>query len=229
MRKNLAELLAACGADGDNWPALPQKGSPAECASSFNRSDYVRYIAGEMDEDADERFERHCRSCPSCLEGLGQAYDLYENDMLYAMVIQRMDQLEAPGILTILLKKAGELVDTISGATGGWEYGSTAFAHRGPGDTGLAFHKTVGRLTIHLELLRKPSSLIDINVLIADPSSREPVIFEVALYKGDRCLETIGVSPGTPASITSVKVDNYELRISDDRGELASMMLKMEQ
>ena len=53
--------------------------------------------------------------------------------------------------------------------------------------------------------------------------------FEVELFKGKRCLETIKTETGNTATLSSIEVGNYKLRLSDTKGEITSLAIRMEQ
>lgn len=110
----------------------------------------------------------------------------------------------------------------------GWNTWSPQFAHRSSDNDSVSFYKKIGFITVHLEIIRKQSRLADINVTICDDSNKEPAIFEVSLFKGERCMETAGIVKNKKVSLSSIRVGSYELRISDSKGELTSISVKME-
>jgi len=165
------------------------------CSAMYSKVDYHNYIGNDMDESAAMRFEQHYRSCPDCLKGLNNEWENYENEAIYHKVSKTMGSICAPSIFTVILKKSSDFFSFFDNGLAQWTQGSAYFAHRGgDDDTSIAFHKKIGNLAVHIELVRKPSRLIDIHVVIANDAAREPVMFEVALFKGSRCIETVGAN-----------------------------------
>lgn len=110
----------------------------------------------------------------------------------------------------------------------GWNTWSPQFAHRSSDKGCVSFHKKIGFITVHLEVIRKQSRLADLNVIVCDESNKESSVFEVSLFKGERCIETAGIVKNKKVALSSIRVGSYELRISDSRGELTSISVKME-
>jgi len=110
----------------------------------------------------------------------------------------------------------------------GWYRGSTAFAHRGKEIKSISFYKKVGKLTAHLEIVRGDVGLADIHVRLTDNSGKDLSSFEVELLKGVRCMETISTSKNYAVSLSAIEIGDYIIRISDLKGEITSIPLRME-
>lgn len=116
----------------------------------------------------------------------------------------------------------------ILGCADSWIQGSPAFATRANEDNQISFHKKFGKLTVHLEIVRRDSCLADIHVKLSDNTIKAPYFFEVELMKGQRSLETIDAAKDSMISFYSVEIDDYLLRVSDMNKEIASLSLRME-
>lgn len=109
-----------------------------------------------------------------------------------------------------------------------WMPGSAAFAFRETNTSTISFHRKVGKLTIHMEIVRRDERLADINVKVTDNSETKTHAFDAELLKGDQCVETIHTTKDTTASFYAVEIADYILRISDAKNEIASIALRMQ-
>jgi hypothetical protein len=120
----------------------------------------------------------------------------------------------------------------------GWNQASLAFAHRGEETKDISFYKEAGKLTVHLQIVPRDGMLADIHLRLTDSSVRprdssgkDSSSFEVELLKGEkgeRCIETASTSRGNAASFSSIEIGDYIIRISDSKGEIISIPLRME-
>ena len=128
--------------------------------------------------------------------------------------------------LWLKLKTLGsETVDAFDG----WLVGSPVFAYRSSGNhQSVSFHKDLGRKSVHLEVIRRDERLADLRVSLTDDSNREQTTFEVELIKDGKCVESVSLKTAAVASISSIEIGDYELRLSDNKGELTSLRIRME-
>ncbi len=125
--------------------------------------------------------------------------------------------------------KLGEyIVETIHKAVS-WQAESPAFAMRTTTSDSVSFYKKLGKMTIHLEIVRRDESLADINVKLTDNTGNNSYTFDVELIKENRCIETINTTRNNLVSFLAVAIDDYMLRVSDANKEIASLSLRMEQ
>jgi len=110
-----------------------------------------------------------------------------------------------------------------------WQTVSPAFAVRDNAQDNISFHKSIGKLTIHLEIVHRDQNLADIHVKLTNSSKKNSFLFDVELIKDNRCVETINTAQNDIVSFLSVAIDNYILRVSDAKKEIASLSLRMEQ
>ena len=110
-----------------------------------------------------------------------------------------------------------------------WHSGSPAFVIRDKTSGSISFHKNIGKMTIHLGIVNRDENLADIHVELTDSSKKNSYSFEVELIKNSRCVETISTTKDVVASFLAVAIDEYVLRVSDARKEIASLTLRMEQ
>lgn len=110
-----------------------------------------------------------------------------------------------------------------------WSVGSPAFAHRGKKDKSISFHKKAGKLTVHLEIVQRDERLADMHVRLTNNSGKDLSSFEVELLKGERCVETVSTSKNNTVSFSSIEIGDYIILISDSKGEISSISLKIEQ
>lgn len=125
----------------------------------------------------------------------------------------------------IFREKTLEIFEEFSG----WNFGSPAFAYRGDEKKQISYYKEIGKITVHLEILKKEDRLADLSICLTDDSSREKSSFELELFRGKRCLETIKTETGNIATLSSIEVGDYQLRLSDTKGEITSLAIRMEQ
>lgn len=132
---------------------------------------------------------------------------------------------ERSALVCRIREKALELVENCAG----WQQGSPAFATRGPSEEGrVRLCKEAGKLTVHLEIVRRGERLVDVNVRLTDTSGRDTSSFEVELLKDTRSLETVGSAGGATASLSRIAVGDYRMRISDRKGEITSLSIRLE-
>ncbi len=111
----------------------------------------------------------------------------------------------------------------------GWNQGSPVFAFRSAWKNCIRFHKEIGKITVHLEIIKKDDRVTDLNVCLIDETSREKAAFEIELFTGNRCIESITATSRTPVSFSAIQVGNYFLRLSDSKGEITSLLLRIDQ
>jgi len=105
--------------------------------------------------------------------------------------------------------------------------GSPAFAHRGTGTESISFYKKAGKLTAHLEIVRRDERLADIHIRLTDDSGIELTSFEVALFEGERCVETVSTIKSNTITLSAIKIGDYMLKVSDSKGELTSIFIRI--
>ena len=152
---------------------------------------------------------------------------LQEVESLVARYFPFIDKAkECQPSLWLKLKTLGsETVDIFDG----WLAGSPAFAYRSSENhQSVSFHKELGRKSVHLEVIRRDERLADLRVSLIDNSSRDQTTFEVELIKDGNCLESVSMKTASVASISSIETGDYELRLSDNKGELTSLRIRME-
>jgi hypothetical protein len=134
----------------------------------------------------------------------------------------------SPSLVDIWVKLGTQIIETIHKAET-WQLGSPAFAVRANSTDTVSFHKKLGKMTIHLEIVRRDESLADINVKLIDNTGNNSYSFDVELIKENRCVETINTTHNNLVSFLAVAIDDYILRVSDAKKEIASLSLRMEQ
>jgi hypothetical protein len=110
-----------------------------------------------------------------------------------------------------------------------WNPLSPAFAVRGAESGGISFYKEAGKLTIHLEVIKTDNRRVSLNVRVTDETKRDRTSFEATLFKGDRCIESMSVTESPVISFSNITLDNYLLKVSDKKGEITSVVIRMEQ
>ena len=165
--------------------------------------------------------------------GLGEFYDVC---VFTEQNIPPLASEAVEGIVEKFLSKQpklwiriGRKIIEIVGLPKDWNMGSPAFAHRGEEAKDITFHKKAGKLTLHLKIMQRDERLADIHVLLTDDSGKDLSSFEVELLKGERCIETVSTSKNNAASLSAIELGDYLIRISDSKGEITSLPLRMEQ
>lgn len=110
-----------------------------------------------------------------------------------------------------------------------WDTGSPAFAHRGKEGKSISFHKNVGKITVHLKILRGDERLADIHARLTDNGGKSLSSFEAEIFKGGKCIETVSNVKHNMITFFSLEMGDYVLRISDLKGEITSIAIKLEQ
>ena len=128
----------------------------------------------------------------------------------------------------ILLSIKENIIEILSNLAQ-WQPNSSVFATRASEPNTISMHKKYGKLTIHMEIVRRDESLVDINVKLADNSKRNHCPFEVELVKSGRCIETINTTQENIVSFFAVEVDDYILKVLNTKKEIASISLRMQE
>jgi hypothetical protein len=165
--------------------------------------------------------------------GLNELYDIWDftKKTVPALDAKTVDAImnrffsERPKLRIRIRKKIMEMVEPPAGLF----LGSPAFAHRESGTKGLSFRRKVDKRTVHLELVRRDERHADIHVRLTDDSGKDLSSFDIALFKGERCIEILSTTKSHTLSLSAVEMGDYSLRVSDTKGEITSISIKMEQ
>lgn len=149
------------------------------------------------------------------------------NPELIQTLLQKHFPIKAITPNELYIKFRENVIESIKELSG-WNQPSPAFAYRGSGDGNISFYKEIGKLIVHIEIVRRTDRQADIKVKLTDDTHRERTSFEVELLQEKRCLEIITVPPGGLATLSSIEIGNYLLRIADTKGEIISLSIRME-
>jgi hypothetical protein len=165
------------------------------------------------------------------LNGLKEIYDIWDFKK------QSLPPLESEAVDEIMnkffqkqpklwIRFSEKIIEIVKQPTGLY-IESSAFAHRGIGTESISFYKKAGKLTVHLEIVRRDERLADIHIRLTDDSGIELTSFEVALFKGERCVETVSTIKSNTISLSAIKIGDYMLKVSDSKGELTSIFIRI--
>ena len=110
----------------------------------------------------------------------------------------------------------------------GWIPNSPAFAVRATNTDSVSFYKELGKISVHIELIKRSDRNADLNFKIKDESEREETSYSVELLSGSRCIEAVSAPKTETVSIKSLKSGEYELRIGDSKGTITALTLRVE-
>ncbi|MGA1840207.1 MAG: hypothetical protein ACMUIU_06230 [bacterium] len=164
--------------------------------------------------------------------GLKEIYDLWDftKQAIPPLEAESVDAImnrffsERPKLWIRIREKIIEMVEGPSGLI----VGSPAFAHRESGTKSISFQKKAERWIVHLEIVRGDKRHVDIHIRLTDNSGKDISPFEIALFKGERCIETLSTTKGHTLSLFAIEIGYYSLRVSDSKGEITSIFIKME-
>jgi len=164
--------------------------------------------------------------------GLKELYDLWDftKQSVPPIEAETLDALmskfssERPKLWIRIREKIMEMVEPPAGLI----MGSPAFAHRESGARSISFRKKVEKRTVHLEIVRRDERHADIHIRLTDDSGNDLFPFEIALFKGERCIETLSTTKGHTLSLSAIEIGDYSLRVSDSKVEITSISIKME-
>jgi hypothetical protein len=111
----------------------------------------------------------------------------------------------------------------------GWQLNSPAFAQRGPEPRSVSLCKKTGKLIVHLEIAKSFGKGASIAIRLTDSSNRERLSFETALFHNDRCIESVHSAKNPVASFSKIAPGDYLLKVSDKKGEIASVTIRLEE
>ena len=135
----------------------------------------------------------------------------------------------APTALSLVWIKMLDKAVKIIECDGCWTPGSPVFAVRGEvAQPAVAMHKEIGRLTLHLELISRANRLADIKLCLSDSASRDKTSFEAQLLKNGRCVESLSARTGECFVLSRIESGEYQLRVNDNHGEVASFLIRMD-
>lgn len=153
------------------------------------------------------------------------------DDRLLEKVMERFfpltEKISASSPVAILLQMTRNTIRVIERAID-WNPCSPAFAVRGPESGGVSFFKEAGKLTVHLEVVKTDNRRVCLNVRVTDETKRDRTSFEASLFKGERCIESMSVTESPVASFTNIVLDDYLLKVSDKKGEITSVVIRMQ-
>lgn len=161
--------------------------------------------------------------------GLKELYDIWEfaEESIPSLETETIDEIMNkffPPLRIRILEKVIEIIKLPSGL----HMGSTAFAVRGKDAQSISFHKMVGRRTVHVQITGRDERLADIHVRLTDDSGKGLSAFQVELFKGKKCIETVSTTKSTIVSLSALEIGDYKLRLSDSKGEITSIALRIE-
>lgn len=164
--------------------------------------------------------------------GLKELYDLWDfkKKAISPFEAETLDAVmnkffsERPKLWIRIREKIMEMVEPPAGLL----VGSPAFAHRESGAGSISFRKKVEKRTVHLEVVRRDERHADIHIRLTDDSGKDLFPFEIALFKGERCIETLSTTKDHTLSLSAIETGDYSLRVSDSNGEITSISIKME-
>ena len=81
---------------------------------------------------------------------------------------------------------------------------------------------------MHLEVIRRDQRLADLRISLTDDTGRERTSFEVELHKSGACVESVNVKSNTIVSLSAIEHGDYALRLSDSKGELTLLHIRIE-
>lgn len=164
--------------------------------------------------------------------GLKELYDIWEfkKQTISSLESEAIDMIinkffcKQPRLWVRITRKIIEMVKPPVGL----DLGSPVFVHRGKGDKRISFHKKAGNLIVHLEIVQTDKMLADINVCLTDDSGNSISPFEVELFKGERCIETVYATKSTIVSLFAIEAGDYFLQLSDSNGEITLLIITIE-
>lgn len=109
-----------------------------------------------------------------------------------------------------------------------WRIGAPAFECRGKGDGSKSFSTKVGELTVQLDIVARDEKHADIHVCLTETTGKRMSSCKVELYREDKCIEIVSTSKGDPILLSAIESGNYQLRVSDSRGDITSFSITME-
>jgi hypothetical protein len=110
----------------------------------------------------------------------------------------------------------------------GWIPNSPAFAVRAEKTDSVSFYKELGKISVHIELIKRSDRNADLNFKIKDEAEREETCYSVELLSGSRCIEAVSAPKTETVSIKSLKSGDYELKICDSKGTITALTLRVE-
>jgi hypothetical protein len=133
-----------------------------------------------------------------------------------------------PSLMDISVRLTRHTIKVVT-QTFDWKPDSPVFARRGHESGSVSFYKDTGKLTMHLELTKSCERCACINVRLTDKSKRERSSFEATLFQEDRCIELVHVNTNPTASFSTISPGDYLLRVSDKKGVIASVNIRLEE
>jgi len=103
------------------------------------------------------------------------------------------------------------------------------FAQRGETSGSVSFSRETAKGSAHIEINHEGEQRFSLTVKLTDSAGREQESFEAALYRNDRCIETLHVARNTVASFHGLVPDAYSLKVSNKKGELFSVPVRLEE
>ena len=137
-------------------------------------------------------------------------------------------RLDANALKDSLLIRTNEWCAEFFGAVSGWKSGSTVFAFRETPSRSITYHKQIGRMTIHLEVVNRSDRLVDIRVCLIDDTHRDTSSFDIALFNGEKCVEALNGTIGETLTLSRINNGEYRLSVSDIRGEISALSIRMD-
>lgn len=109
-----------------------------------------------------------------------------------------------------------------------WQLDSPAFAQRGDESDVVSFFREAGKYTVHFQIVKGDQKRASINVRLTDKLHRGLSSFEASLFQNGQCIESVHVTRNPVASFPSVIPGDYLVKVSNKKGEIVSVAVRIE-